>query len=144
MSIFRNLLIANSKTSNLINGIFLESIIFDGNSFIDTGIPYQTCTINTKIQFDYKDSRMLHGWGVQAGEYWGSNINNSYELGEITVLSNSDTTQVANIHIEVDASTTTTTLTINNETISRVGNGSIPSGNYLIGCVNNNYNFLRF
>lgn len=141
MSIFRNLLIANSKTSNLINGIFLESIIFDGNSFIDTGIPYQTCTINTKIQFDYKDSRMLHGWGAQAGEYWGSNINNSYELGETTVLSNSDTTQVANIHIEVDASTTTTTLTVNNETISRTGNGSIPSGNYLIGCVNNNYNF---
>lgn len=141
MSIFRNLLIAKNKLGNLIDGFFIESIVFNGNSYIDTGINYQSCTINTRMSFDYKDSRMLHGWGEQASEYWGSNIDNEFELGETTLLNNSDTTQVHNIEIVVDATSNTTTLIVDGITISRTGNGSIPSNTYKIGCVNNNYYF---
>ena len=62
MSIFRNLLIAKNKLGNLIDGFFVESIVFNGNSYIDTGINYQSCTINTRMSFDYKGSRNI---GVQ-------------------------------------------------------------------------------
>lgn len=134
MSIFTSLLISTKKKiSSLIDGIFLESIVFDGNSFIDTGVNYQSCTINTKMAFDYKNTRMLHGWGLQASEYWGSNSDNLFELGEDTLLTNSDTTQVSNIEIVVDALTNTTILTINDNTIYRTGNGSIPNNTYKLG-----------
>ena len=141
MSIFRNLLIAKKNNiSKLIDGMFLESIVFDGNSFIDTGINYQSCIINTKMSFDYNGTRMLHGWGEQAGEYWGSNISNKYELGENTFLENSDTTQINDIKISVDAINNTTTLIVNGETLTRTGNGSIPNNTYKIGSIGA-YNF---
>lgn len=52
-------------------GRFVQSILFDGNSFINTGIAHQTCTIETTIRFEETGTRQLMGFGSGSGQYWG-------------------------------------------------------------------------
>ena len=66
----------NAGTGELkAGGRFVESIVFDGNSFIDTGIAHQTCTIETIIKFEETGTRQLMGFGSGTGQYWGKAAN---------------------------------------------------------------------
>lgn len=56
-------------------GRFVQSILFDGASIIDTGIAHQTCTIETTIRFDETGTRQLMGFGSGSGQYWGKAAN---------------------------------------------------------------------
>jgi hypothetical protein len=54
------------------SGRFVKSILFDGASYIDTGIYQQTCTVECDIRFEETGTRQLMGFGTGAGQYWGA------------------------------------------------------------------------
>lgn len=110
--------------------IFLDYIKFDGNSWIDTGVKYQTCTAEITIKYYEDNKRMLNGWSDQAGCYWGMYSDGRLELGS-TYLNNTNLREKTTVNISLDSSTDTLTATINGESISRSGNGT--SRNYWIG-----------
>lgn len=56
-------------------GRFVESILFDGASYINTGIAHQTCIIETTIRFEETGTRQLMGFGSSSGQYWGKAAN---------------------------------------------------------------------
>lgn len=56
-------------------GRFVQSILFDGASYINTGIAHQTCTIETTIRFEETGTRQLMGFGSSSGQYWGKGAN---------------------------------------------------------------------
>ena len=56
-------------------GRFVTSILFDGASYINTGIAHQTCTIKTTIRFEETGTRQLMGFGSSSGQYWGKSAN---------------------------------------------------------------------
>ena len=110
--------------------IFLDYISFDGESWIDTGIEYQTCTAEITVKY-YEDSkRMLNGWSDQAGCYWGMYTDGRLELGS-TYLNNTNLREKTTVNISLDTSTNTLTATVNGESISRSGISS--SRSYWIG-----------
>lgn len=53
-------------------GRFVTSILFDGASVIDTGLPHQTCVIECDIRFEETGTRQLMGFGTGSGQYWGA------------------------------------------------------------------------
>lgn len=53
-------------------GRFVKSILFDGASWIDTGIAHQTCTVECDIRFEETGTRQLMGFGTGSGHYWGA------------------------------------------------------------------------
>lgn len=53
-------------------GRFVTSILFDGASVIDTGLPHQTCIIECDIRFEETGARQLMGFGTGSGQYWGA------------------------------------------------------------------------
>lgn len=110
--------------------IFLEYISFDGNSWIDTGIEYQTCTAEITVKYYEDNKRMLNGWSDQPGCYWGMYTDGRLELGTI-YLSNTNLREKTTVNISLDSSTNTLTATVNGESISRSGTGS--SRSYWIG-----------
>lgn len=110
--------------------IFLDYVIFDGNSWIDTGIKYQTCTAEITVKYYEDNKRMLNGWSDQAGCYWGMYTDGRLELGN-TYLNNTNLREKTTVNISLDTSTNTLTATVNGESISRSGTGS--SRSYWIG-----------
>ena len=54
------------------SGRFVKSILFDGASYIDTGIAHQTCIIECDIRFENTGTRQLMGFGTGSGQYWGA------------------------------------------------------------------------
>jgi hypothetical protein len=57
------------------SGRFVTSILFDGNSFIDTGIAHQTCDVECTIRIEETGTRQLMGFGSGSGQYWGKAAN---------------------------------------------------------------------
>lgn len=110
--------------------IFLDYVIFDGNSWVDTGIEYQTCTAEITVKYYEDNKRMLNGWSDQAGCYWGMYTNGRLELGN-TYLNNTNLREKTTVNISLDTSTNTLTAAINGESISRSGTGA--SRSYWIG-----------
>lgn len=61
-------------------GRFVESIYFDGNCYIDTGLKHETCRIETAVKYEAGHSRrMLTGWSG-ADSYWGMMSNGKMEV----------------------------------------------------------------
>ena len=56
-------------------GRFVTSILFDGNSFIDTGIAHQTCDVECTVRFEETGTRQLMGFGSSSAQYWGKPAN---------------------------------------------------------------------
>ena len=56
-------------------GRFVKSILFDGASFIDTGIAHQTCDVECCIRFEENGTRQLMGFGSSTAQYWGKPAN---------------------------------------------------------------------
>ena len=110
--------------------IFLDYIEFDGASWIDTDVKYQTCTAEITVKYYEDNKRMLNGWSDQAGCYWGMYTDGRLELGT-TYLNNTNLREKTTVNISLDSSTNTLTATINGESISRSGIGV--SRNYWIG-----------
>lgn len=109
---------------------FLEYISFDGNSYIDTGIQYQTCTAEITVKYYENNKRMLNGWSDQPGCYWGMYTDGRLELGN-TYLNNTNLREKTTVNISLDTSTNTLTAIVNGESISRSGTGA--SRSYWIG-----------
>ena len=60
-------------------GRFVKSILFDGASYIDTGIVHQTCTIECDIRFEETGTRQLMGFGTGSGQYWGASATGIFD-----------------------------------------------------------------
>lgn len=71
-------LFTNAGTGTLKpSGRFVKSILFDGASFIDTGIAHQTCTVECDIRFEETGTRQLMGFATSTAQYWGKGANSS-------------------------------------------------------------------
>ena len=57
------------------NGRFVTSILFDGASYINTGIAHQTCAVECTIRFKETGARQLMGFGSSSAQYWGKPAN---------------------------------------------------------------------
>lgn len=68
----------NAGTGELkAGGRFVKSILFDGASYIDTGIKHQTCTVECDLRFEETGTRQLMGFATSTGQYWGKGANSS-------------------------------------------------------------------
>ena len=56
-------------------GRFVTSILFDGASYINTGIAHQTCDVECTIRFEETGARQLMGFGSSSAQYWGKPAN---------------------------------------------------------------------
>lgn len=113
----------------------LEFIYLDGNQYIDTGITYQTCTINTAIKYNAGlSARMLSGWSDIQATYWGMNANERLELGGGIVATGTNLTKYSFLNIYVDATNETITASVGGASISRVGDKPNGVQTYKIGC----------
>ena len=59
------------------SGRFVTSILFDGASYIDTGLAHQTCTIEVDLRFEETGTRQLMGFATSTAQYWGKGANSS-------------------------------------------------------------------
>jgi hypothetical protein len=85
------------------SGRFVESIYFDGNSYINTGIALQTCTIETAVKYESGHSRrMLSGWVGDFGLYWGMQTNGSFELAGSSLSQTTNLTDYTVVKIKYD------------------------------------------
>lgn len=80
---------------------FVTSILFDGASYIDTGMAHQTCDIECDIRFEETGTRQLMGFGAGTGQYWGAGatgifdyMNGTNALDRTLVVLNVDTTDI--------------------------------------------------
>ena len=78
------------------SGRFVQSILFDGASWINTGIVQQTCTVETTIRFEENGTRQLMGFGSSTAQYWGKPANSVI----IESLSGSNVTDKTDVIIE--------------------------------------------
>ena len=78
------------------SGRFVQSILFDGASWINTGIVQQTCTVETTIRFEENGTRQLMGFGSSTAQYWGKPANSVM----IESLSGSNVTDKTDVIIE--------------------------------------------
>jgi hypothetical protein len=112
-----------------------EFIYLNGNQYIDTGITYQTCTINTAIKYNAGlNARMLSGWSDIQATYWGMNTNECLELGGGIVATGINLTEYSVLNIYVDATNETITASVGDTSISRVGDQPNGVPTYKIGC----------
>ena len=87
-------------------GRFVEYIEFDGNSYIDTGIAYQTCTVKTAVKYEAnKGQRMLSGFSG-TGAYWGMTTQGLLELNSKSGA-NTNLTDYTEVEFKVNATSTT-------------------------------------
>lgn len=70
----------NAGTGELkAGGRFVKSILFDGASYIDTGMKHQTCDIECDIRFEETGTRQLMGFGAGTGQYWGAGASGTFD-----------------------------------------------------------------
>ena len=114
-------------------GRFVESIVFDGNSYINTGIVHQTCTIECDIRFEETGTRQLMGFGASTGQYWGKSANQS----TFEYMSDTNSLDRTLVTLEYNTDDTTApTLIVNADGKSIISTGkSITTATYSIGCI---------
>lgn len=99
--------------------IFLDYVHFDGNSYINTGIALQTCTIETAVKYESGHSqRMLNGWVGDYGLYWGMQTNGSFELAGSSLSQTTNLTDYTVVKIKYDLTTNVVTPTVDDVTQS--------------------------
>lgn len=84
-------------------GRFVESILFDGASYINTGIAHQTCTVETTIRFEETGTRQLMGFGSSTAQYWGKPANSVI----VESMSGTNCTDKTDIRLEYNTDDTT-------------------------------------
>ncbi len=122
----------NAGTGELkAGGRFVESIYFDGESYIDTLLLHQTCTIETAVKYEAGHSRrMLTGWSG-SGSYWGMMSNGELEISGSGV-SGTDLTDYTIVNIELDNENLLFTVTVNSITTTKAA--VYADSTYTIGC----------
>ena len=100
-------------------GRFVSSILFDGASYIDTGISHQTCTVNVDVRFRENGARQLTGFGSSTAQYWGKSANatafesltgtNALDRTLVTLDFNTDNTTSVILTRTADGKSSTTT-----------------------------------
>lgn len=114
--------------------IFLDYVHFDGNSYVDTGIALQTCTVETAVKYEYNNTRrMLSGWVGYNNLYWGMQTNGQFELGGGELNSNTNLTDYTEIKIVYDINALTATPMVDGYTKTYTISSSSPE-KYTIGC----------
>lgn len=113
-------------------GRFVKSIIFDGASWIDTGIAHQTCDVECTIRFIEDGTRQLMGFGSSTAQYWGKPANNVALEG----LSGTDVTDKTDVLVKfnTDDPTAVTLIRSADDRTSNVSTGSrVAITTYIIG-----------
>lgn len=115
-------------------GYFVEYIEFDGNSWIDTGITHQTCTMICDIVFENNGTRQLMGFATSTAQYWGCAANGIFDG-----IGNTDATVRTNVTLDfVVNSSTSTSLTLSGIGKTYTVNGSsVSNRTYTIGALGN-------
>ena len=123
------------------SGRFVTSILFDGASYIDTGIQYQTCTVKTETKFSLTGTRQLMGFsGSSPIHYWGCNTNGY--LDPLTSVSGLEFKEIEVAYNKDDADNKTLTITVDGK--SAVKTGKIDTTkSYLIGCLDTSSYFAQ-
>ena len=118
------------------SGRFVESIVFDGASYIDTGIEEQDCIIKSTVQLQNTGYRQfVGGWSHLGGCYIAVDTSNQFELGANVILTGTNATDVSNIvaeHSSVDMRLTVNGVTKTRATQVQAG----VNGTYLLGDMN--------
>ena len=113
-------------------GRFVQSILFDGASFIDTGINIQTCSIECDIRFIESGTRQLMGFGASTAQYWGKGANQS----TFEYISGTNALDRTLVTLEYNVDETSKTLTIYADGKSRTSTGTYTTGGtYSIGAI---------
>ena len=116
--------------------IFLEYVEFDGNSWIDTGINKQSCTIECTVKLESTGYRQfLGGWSHIGGYYIAVDTSNRFELGSSAIVTGSNATELSNIVAE--HTETEMILTVNGNYAKRTKQVQTePDKNYWLGNIN--------
>lgn len=89
------------------------SIVFSGNSCINTGIYFQSCTVETLIRFENTGTRQLMGFSSSSGYWWGAETN-----GRINYIPNTNAFETNKVSAQWIINDTTSTfdrtITVNN------------------------------
>lgn len=118
--------------ANTVN--FIDAVHFDGNSYIDTGIKLQSCTVETAVKFELDSSRrMLSGWVGYNALYWGMTTSGTFELGGAGLSSKTNLTDYTEFQIVYDVTAKTATPTVDGVTQSYSITPDY-SNTYTIGC----------
>ena len=128
----------NAGTGTLkANPRFVTSILFDGNSYIDTGIAHQTCIVECDIRFENTGTRQLMGFGTSTAQYWGAGATGTFDY-----VNNTDATVKNNLVIQFNTDNPTAPTKImflNGTQIGGVSTGSsISNYTYIIGAAGTN------
>ena len=113
-------------------GKFVNSILFDGDSYIDTGLKHESCRIETAVKYKSGQSRrMLTGWSG-SGSYWGMMSNGKLEISGSGFTTETDLTDYTTLEIVLDNENLLFTVTADNatKTVAAV----YASNTYTIGC----------
>ena len=127
----------NAGTGTLkASGRFVESILFDGASWIDTGINKQSCTIECTVKLESTDYRQfLCGWSHIGGYYIAIDTSNRFELGSSAIVTGSNATELSNVVAE--HTETEMMLTVNGNYAKRTKQVQTePDKNYWLGNIN--------
>ena len=118
------------------SGRFVESIVFDGASWIDTGINKQSCTIECTVKLESTDYRQfLCGWSHIGGYYIAVDTSNRFELGSSAIVTGSNATELSNVVAE--HTETEMILTVNGNYAKRTKQVQTePDKNYWLGNIN--------
>ena len=121
--------------------IFLDYIIFDGNSYIDTGIQYQTCTIKTETKFYPTSTRQLMGFsGASSIHYWG--CSESGVLEPLTSVNGLEFNEIEIAYNKDDVDNKTLTMTADGKNVVKTGKADTTKS-YLIGCLDTSSYFAQ-
>ena len=125
----------NAGTGTLkASGRFVESIVFDGASYIDTGITQQTCTIECTVKLENAGYRQfLGGWSHLGGCYIAVDTSNRFELGASVILTGTNATELSNVIAE--HTETEMILTVNGNYAKRTIQTGV-NGTYWLGDMN--------
>ena len=109
-------------------GRFVKSILFDGASYIDTGITHQTCTVECDIRFEETGTRQLMGFGTGTGQFWGAGATGIFDY-----MSGTNALDRTLVVINFDATEKTVTINADGKTRTGSKGSSLSSHSYKIG-----------
>ena len=122
-------------------GRFVKSILFDGATYIDTGVKYQTCTVKTETKFSLTGTRQLMGFsGSSPIHYWGCNT--SGNLDPLSSVSGLEFKEIEVAYNKDDVDNKTLTITVDGKSAVKAGKMDT-TNSYLIGCLNTSSYFAQ-
>ena len=111
---------------------FVSSILFDGASYINTGIAHQTCDVECTIRFEETGTRQLMGFGSSSAQYWGKPANSVIVEGVSGSNCTDKTDVVLNFNTD-EAGVVKITRSADGKTVVGSNGASISNMPYIIG-----------